>query len=215
MLKEELNNALSQKGERVATRFLKKHPEIVVYTFNWTAGHCQYVLNEFMLGSRYKVDFVVLLAYSGKWEVNFIELENTDDNIITKDGKPSQRLNSAISQIHDWNEYIIQNKASVQRDLSKACMEKDLLKWVSSEFQPSNNSGNKLSDPETFITFKYHVIIGRRFNIADKQRRKMNQYSMDIAQIGSYDRFLDVAGNYDRHHANPNESVLLTETRGF
>lgn len=214
MLKEGLHVSLEKSGEREATRFLKEHPEVVVYTFNWTAGHAQYVLNEFMLGAKYKADFVVLLAYSGCWEVNWIELENTDDKIITKEGKPSQRLNSAISQIHDWKDYIDLNRASIHRDLADWCVKKDLLKWMPAEFVPSNNTGNLLRDPGTTILHKYHIIIGRRKNIDDRIRAKMNQYSRDTCKIGSYDRFLDVAENYDRMRNNPDQNVRLTETRG-
>jgi len=213
MLEKELLIALDQDGERKATRFLKEHPEILTYSFNWTAGHSMYVLNEFPIGSRYRTDFVVLLSYSGTWEINFIELENTDDMVITKAGKPSQRLNSAISQINDWQEYVERNRPTIQKDLSDWCMKKDLLKWSGGEEPPSNFSGNELKDPDSFLSIKYHIVIGRRKNITQEVRRKMNQCTrIDGLSVHSFDRFVDIARNFDKHYASPEASVLLTET---
>lgn len=213
MLEKELLTALDNKGERVATKFLKEHPEILTYSFNWTAGHSMYVLNEFPISSRYRTDFVVLLSYSGTWEINFIELENTDDMVITQAGKPSQRFNSAISQINDWHEYIERNRQSIQKDLSDWCMKKDLLKWSCNDKPPTNFSGNELKDPDSFLIIKYHIVIGRRQNITKEIRRKMNQYTrMADLSIHTFDRFVDIAKNFDKHHASPEASVCLTET---
>lgn len=213
MLRKDLELALSTKGERAATKFLKEHPEVVVYKFCMSGGHSKYVLNEFPLGSRYRADFVIPFSYSGVWEVHFVELENTDDTVITKEGKPSQRLNSAISQINDWSDYIERNRVSVQKDLSDWCMKKDLLKWHQNEHPPSNLTSDYLHDPETYVDFRFHIIIGRRDNISKEKRRKMNQYSRNtIIKVGTYDCFIDIATNYDRHYRNPEESVILTET---
>jgi hypothetical protein len=155
MLKENLLKALSKKGEREATKFLKANPQIVLWSFCWTGGHSKYVLNEFPLGSKYRADFVVLLSYSFGWEITFIELENTDDIVVTKAGRPSKRLNSAISQIHDWNDYIKNNRASVQKDLSDWCMKKDLLGWHTKDGLPSNYTADYLHDPNIHIKLRY------------------------------------------------------------
>ena len=214
MLKKNLEIAFSTSGERAAAKFLKDNAKIVLYTISWTSGHSKYVLSEFMLGSRYKADLVVLVSYSGAWDVHFIELENTDDKIITKEGKPSARLNSALSQVHDWEEYIELNQSSVKRDLAEACKKRDLLGWSCKDSEPSNFSGNLLRDPQTAVRFQYHIIIGRRDKIDETTRRKMNQYSKGIAKIGSFDRFLDVAENFDIHEKDKSKSILLTEKRG-
>lgn len=214
MLEDGAMVAFQADGERNATAFLKAHPEIVAWRFCWTGGHSQFVFNEFPFGSRYRSDFVVLLSYSGLWEVNLIELKNTDDSIITKDGRPTKKLNSAISQIGDWKEYIERNGAQVQSDLSHWCIEKDLLGNYPCDKPPSNQSGNRLNDPDTYIKWQYHIIIGRRKTVTDKVRRKMNQYMRNSGiEIGTYDKFVDIAANYDRLSLNPNSSVNLREWR--
>lgn len=214
MLKDELEAALSHRGERGATAFLKLHPEIVVWGFCRTGGHSKYVLNEFPLGASHRADFVIPFSYSGAWTVNFVELEPVDDSVITKSGRPSARLNSAISQVNDWWEFIQRNRALVQRDLSDWCMKRDLLRWHADDHRPCNYTSDYLHDPETHVSFAFHIIIGRRARVTRDQRRKMNQLrGSGRIDVGTYDRFVDIAENYDRSHANPQASVRLTETR--
>ena len=56
----------SGKGEREVCAFLAKYPEIIRWAFCRTGGHGTWVLKEYPLGSRYKVDYVVITCYSGK-----------------------------------------------------------------------------------------------------------------------------------------------------
>ena len=204
-----LDTGASESAVRI---YLTTNPLIALWSFAWTGGHSEYVLGEFQIGSRYRADLVVPFSYSGQWEVHFVELEPVDDVAITKDDKPSQRLNSAISQIADWADYIEHNRAQVQSDLSNWCVKHDNLKLYK-DGEPCNYTGDYLKDPESFIRFKYHIIIGRRARIDKEKRRKMNQYSKrtDI-RIATYDRFLDVARNLDQFTLHPDKSVLLTES---
>lgn len=58
----EMISALDFPGERIATKFLKAHPELVVWSFCRIGGHSKYVLNEFPIGNRFRADFVVPLG---------------------------------------------------------------------------------------------------------------------------------------------------------
>lgn len=214
MLEKQLLAALSGSGERGAMRFLSRHPEVLLWGFCRTGGHSKYVLKEFPFGSRFRADFVIPFSYSGVWEVHFIELEPVGDRIITKKGTPSVRLNSAIAQLNDWREYTERNRISIQQDLSQWCRKRDLLKWDTHDHDPCNYTGDYLRDPEIYIQFRFHIIIGRRAVATREIRRKMNQYCSDgYISIGTYDRFVDIAANYDRHRANPSESVYLPGTQ--
>ncbi|MFV2015894.1 MAG: Shedu anti-phage system protein SduA domain-containing protein [Candidatus Heimdallarchaeota archaeon] len=176
MLKEEILKVLAENSEREITKFLKTHPEIVVWGFCRTGGNSKYVLNEFPLGSKYRADFVIPFGYSGAWEVHFIELKSPSDSIFTKNGRPSKSFNSAISRINDWRDFIERNRSIVQQDLSDWCIKSDLLNWHMREFPLSNGTSDYLHDINTFILFRYHIIIGRRKNITKDDRRRMNQY---------------------------------------
>lgn len=193
--------------------FLAAHPEIVYWGFARTCGHASYVLKEFPFGSNFRADFVVLHAYSGAWEVHFVELEPPKDKIITKKGVASARLNQAVSQIGDWRQFVENNKALVQKDLADWCIKKDLLGWFRDKCDPSNYTNDFLKDPGTFVWWHYHIVIGRRQTASGDIRRKMNQMGYTgYAEIKTFDRFIDIAGNFDRHHENPDLPVRLTET---
>jgi len=215
MLREELSRIIeSTTGERGISRFLAEHPEIVRWAFCQVGGHSTYVVKEFPFGSRYLADFVVPQSSSGHWEIHMIELEPPDDRVINKNGTPSHRFNKAISQIHDWASFIEENPYLFRKDLSDWCMKRDLLGSHIGKRPPCNFTGNYLRDPDTHIWFYYHIVIGRRDRITKEQRRKMNQFSRgsDHLRVCTYGRFLDIARNLDKHEANPDEPVRLTDT---
>jgi hypothetical protein len=212
MLQTEIQKIIDEKrGEREIASFLSKNPNIIRWAVCKTGGHSTYVIKEFPLGSNYKVDFIVPMSYSGVWEINLIELEPHDDMVITKDGLPSNRLNKAISQIHDWKEYIEKNPLQFRNDLSKWCMKKDLLGYFNDKEAPCNNTGHFLNSPDTFIRYRYYIIIGNRGIINNEKRRKVNQISTDI-EIFTYGRLVDIAANCDKSSENPLQSVNIRES---
>ena len=215
MLKKSLLQLLnSAKGEMAAAAFLKKNPNVVRWAFSGKGGHSTFVLADFPFGARFRADFVVILSYSGAWEVHFVELEPVSDIVITKDGKASKRFNGAISQIGDWREFIERNPGLVRKDLSDWCRKKDLL-GESDGSRPINFSGNLLGDPETFIDFGFHVVIGRRGRVMGEKRRKMNQYRHGFFHVCTYDTFVDIAGNLEKASSKNVQRVDLTETHDF
>ena len=186
-LYDELREIVDGVGERPLLAFLKKNPFVLRQSMYSGWGHEDYVLHEFSFGGKYQADFVVLMSYSGGWEVNFIEIEPVDDQVYTKQLKASARLNGAFTQLNDWRDFVRLNRAQVQRDLADRCKEKDLLKF------PGNASGNLLRAPETFVRFRYHIFIGRRERVKGDKRKKMNQCMIadDSLSIRTVDGFLD------------------------
>ncbi len=214
ILSEKLQTIIdSSQGERDVALFLSKHPNILRWAVCTTGGHCTYVIKEFPFGSKYKADYVVVTCYSGAWEVHIIELEPSDDSVITKAGVPSQRLNGAIAQLNDWKEYIEQYSAHFRKDLSDWCIKKDLLGDCKSVRIPVNGTGHYLKAPDTFIYMNYYIIIGNRNIVDDEKRRRINQINnADYrTKIFTYNRLVDVARNFDRYH-NGEVGVLLTQT---
>jgi hypothetical protein len=141
-----------------------------------------------------------------------IELEPPNDKVINKDGTPSRRFNKAISQINDWASYIERNPRQIREDLSDWCMKHDLLGLHSNDHPPCNYTGDYLHDKET-IWYYYHIVIGRREHITKEQRMKMNQLLRGIYfRVCTYGRLLDIAMNFDKRIANPNERVCMTDT---
>lgn len=182
----------SQSGERGALEFFTNRPQTLYWTFCRAGGHCRFLFKEFPLGSRYKVDFVILNSYSGAWEVMFIELEPVDDQVFTKQGVPSKRLAGAIKQVDDWAEYFDVNKSQVRSDLVLWAQSKDILKYDTREFI-CNMSGDYLCDPETYLKESFHIVIGRRDNISrPSHKRKATYTTKHGIEIVSYDRITEL-----------------------
>jgi hypothetical protein len=213
LLKPKLARVLAaDAGERKACQFIKANPEVLLWAFCTRGGHSLYVLPEFPFGSNYRADFVIPFSYSGAWEVHLVELEPPSDLIFTKSGRPTKRLNGAISQIGDWKTFIQQNHVLIRKDLSDWCMKKDVL-GLSSMSPPSNHTGDFLNDPQSYVEFHYHIVIGRRGRVTQEIRRKMNQYRYDARiEICTYDRLLDIAANLDDAKKNPRKTVDLART---
>lgn len=215
-MEKELKEILSESnGERDVCAFLAKHPELIRWLVCRMGGHTNYVIKEFPLGSKYRVDFVVATSYSGAWEIHLIELEPVNDMVITKAEIPSNRLNKAISQTHEWADYIKINLASFQNDLSDWCIKKDLLKLHTTLETPTNYTGNRLNDPNTHISFHYHIVIGRRCNIDDAKRKRMQQMSTYPLKIVTYDGFVDLAKNIDLSNSDKKLSVFIRDSEEF
>jgi hypothetical protein len=207
-LKEILSNS---KGEGDISAFLTKHPELIRWAVCRTGGHCTYVIKQFSFGSKYKADFVVAFSYSGAWDVHFIELEPPQDKVITKAGLPSNRLNKAISQVHEWKNFIKTEPLSYRSDLSDWCVKKDLLGIHKGE-NPSNYTGNRLKDRDTHIWEHYHIIIGRRADLSQEARDRMNYNSSLELKIFTHDRLVDIAEKIEFANNNPDISTRITES---
>lgn len=213
MYKKEILKVLDKNSEREIAKFLKLNPKILLWGFCRTGGNAKYIVTEFPLGRKYRADFVIPFGYSGAWRVHFIEFKSPSDEVFTRQGRPTKSFSQAISQIYDWKDIIDKRRREVQEDLADMCMKSDLLNFDSHDFPITNGTGQHLHDINTAIFFNFHIIIGRRENITKEIRKKMNQYinSTDI-EIGTYDRFVDIANNFDAYYANPNNSVYLPVT---
>lgn len=141
--------------ERGVVAYLRSNPWILFWTLCNRSGHDRYLSWEFPLDSQYKVAAVILNSYSGFWEAFFIEFEPVGDMIYTKGRTPSKRLAGGLLQVQDWQTHIAQNPNQVREDLVRWA-KKDQLGHSSRE-DPSNYSGDRLSDPATHIRFKYCV----------------------------------------------------------
>ena len=201
-----------KKGERDVTQFLAENPQILRWAVCRTGGHCTCVVKEFPFGSSFRADFVVVTSYSNNWEVHLIELEPINDRAITKAGVPSQRLNKAISQIHDWRHHILHYPVEFRRDLSTWCVKRDLLGMYENYGRPCNDTGDYLDHPATHIKLFFHIFISHRGLIDGERRKKMNQYSSSMIELSihTYSRLLDIASNHDKSKLTG--SACLTDT---
>jgi Domain of unknown function (DUF4263) len=191
--------ALGQSnGERSIARYLKRNPYLVLSAFGEFGNHGNYLLAEFGLGKAFHADFVILQGYSGGWRVDLVELEPVIDPLFNKDRTPTKRLRIAQKQIADWRDYERSNGTSLRRQLADATKDGDLIKRCSDLGDPCTMSGQRLRDPDSFVDYRYHIVIGRRHLLSkDAQRLRCRSFRDDSIDIATYDRIVDVAAEFD------------------
>ena len=184
------------RGERTIVEYFKRYPWPLYWTLCPASGHARYMFFEFPLGSQYKCDVVILNAYSGAWEAFFIELESVDDTLFTKQRRtPTRTLATAMRQVDDWREYGSRNLDYLRSELVRWAKMRDQLNY-SDGGEPSNFSGDLLSNPGTTILMKYLIIAGRSSRMTTEQRGLVGRLtSGHECQVVTYDRILHLARN--------------------
>ncbi len=197
----------STSGERAIHRYLKCHPEPILYVFDrgWQFELC---ISEFEFANDFRADFAVLGAHSGACFVYFVELESPSARLYLKDGTPSKALRIALRQTRDWQEWIRRDPDGLRKCLRKAIR----LRVNSGKVLVPDDATKayaRLSAPETFIEAHFCIVIARRDRLAlDEQRRRATEplHSGGV-QIATYDRLLDAARLLDargrQHHSRP------------
>lgn len=186
----------ASKGERKITQYLKQNPALIYWAFCRTGGHVNYVFSDFTVGNQFEADFVVLHTYSSTFEAHFIELESVRDPVFNKARTPSKRLATATRQIDDWKEYISKNEWPLRQDLVRWCKTRDILNVPTPDRDPANYAKELLVDPSTMLYVHYYIIIGMREDLTAEKRDLKDRYRKHHGiDVGSYDRFLDIASS--------------------
>jgi hypothetical protein len=59
-------------------------------------------------------------------------------------------------------------------------------------------SGQRLRDPESYVSYNYHILIGRRANLSkEAQQLRSRSRHDDGIDIATYDRIVEVAAELD------------------
>ena len=185
-------------GEREVHHALEWYPWVVMEVVTNDQG---FVVSQFSIGDQYKADFVVASAFSGGWEIHFIELEPPSLSPFNKKGNLSSRLVHAAGQIRCWKEFESRHdkRPALVSQLRDAIVKKDLT-WHDGR-EPTDSSGQNIMWPESMLLMEYHVIMGRRSHLsAELVRRKAGLIKTDGYELITYDRLLEL---FEKQQKNP------------
>jgi hypothetical protein len=91
----------------------------------------------------------------------------------------------------------------VRRDLVRLVKRSDRLGY-SLRKDPSNYSGDRLADPESYLRFEFKVVIGRSSRMSAKERALMGRiHGRHSVEVVSYDRLLQLARARYSESSNP------------
>lgn len=187
-----LEIAISSSREEDVQRFLTSHPWILTDTFatRSLSGMVTECIPKFRLGTEYVTDFVLVTGTSYHYDIVLIELEPPTERPFTKDGKFASRLNGALTQLDDWQDWTRENEPYFRRSLAKAMSDSygaDQIGGVS-----YNLTAGRSRREHVFISSK--VLVGRRGMLSWRDnRRRATVYgrSNRTLEIVPYDRLLD------------------------
>jgi hypothetical protein len=119
--------------------------------------HDAYIFPEFMLGTSYRVDYLVIGRSSGEHEYIFIELENSIGRITRKNGDFGDVIKKGLSQVCDWDGWIDANYQNLSESFNSM---KNPQKSLPDEFYELDKS-----------RIHYAVVAGRRTHYTEKTYR--------------------------------------------
>ena len=145
-------------------------------------------------------DFVIFSFSQGGARMFLIEIERPNDKLFTKKLTPAAKLQTALGQIHDWDEWIKNNKQTFLNTSLRILKETpqypkktkngSFTYWTKHQIEAlwQGFGGND------YCTFQYLVIIGRWSKLSEKEKKRLmylNQtYENQNIRIRTYDNFI-------------------------
>jgi hypothetical protein len=182
-------------GERPIVRWLKKDPEnaLILSRMFSTASFGNKIITEFNFGTHFKADFVLFAPFSGGFNIHLVEIEPPNEPLYTKKGTLGARLSQALKQVQDWKIFVDANRSSVINELDKVSKKNELIQGRPGS-EILDNAGLPLYHPKAWLTWQYHIVIGRRAGLSDDDmRRKASSQDNLKVDIVTFDRLLDYA----------------------
>lgn len=167
-------------------RFFEDNPKFLVQVL--AGGHGRYQLSKKRLGAEYVPDFLIAEGSSIGIEWYAVELESPRPKVHRADGNPASSLNTAIAQIHDWRQWLMNNL-----DYARRARDQDGLGLIGIDCRVPGIIiiGRRHQCPERFNNFRHQM----------KDRENI--------LIHSYDWLIDIArenrsGSVDFELQHPN-----------
>ena len=159
--------------------FLIQRPGFLMGLFGMNDAGDLALIAKPKIGTKYVADFAIVQVSQGGAGVRLIEIETAHEPILTSALSPARRLQSALTQIDSWREWLGANKLTFCRDLIDRVCGLVLYDGVQ-----TSNSGYRFGDQtrlrqmwESFggaadPVVQYAVILGRwgLLNLEEKKR---------------------------------------------
>lgn len=134
--------------------------------------HEAYIAPEQMLGSKYRVDYMLLGRNSLGHQIIFVEFEDVNvDYKIKSSNTESESVRKGLTQIKDWRRWMDANRLYFMRSCGLVDISRNIPSWG----------------------INYCLVVGRRNRMDDIANQMRGQSQQDISglRIVSYDRLVD------------------------
>lgn len=160
--------------------FLSQHPGFLMGLFGTKDAGDLALVAKPRIGSRYIADFGILQVFQGGATIFLIEIETSHEPLFNQQLGPARRLQSAITQVEEWREWINPNKLTFSRDMIHQAKQCDLY-----EKSKSSLKGYRFCDPQTLDglwanfggytdpNIHYAIVVGRWSQLSGEERVRL------------------------------------------
>lgn len=152
------------------------------------------------IGNFNFADYAIFSVSQGGCHVWLIEIERPSDKLFTKKLTPANKLQTALGQIHDWNESLKSNRSTFFNSAFKLL--KEAPKYPKSKENGSfiYCAKNKIDEiwngfgGNDYCTFHYVITLGRWSQLTQREKQRLAYYNQmyhnENITIRTYDNFI-------------------------
>jgi hypothetical protein len=184
-------------AEEDIQQLLTERPQLLLGAFGYAQNSDLAFLTKPTVGTLFRADFAILSYDQGGCDIDLIEIERASAPLFTGKDTPAQRLQSAMGQVRDWDEWIRRNQNTFVRDVIDYCKTLPIYPRHHSNgsflfVEPSNLE-------EVFRGFsgfdhpsiRYTIILGRWSQLSEEHRKRLvylNRHDGALHQIRTFDQ---------------------------
>ena len=199
-LKDVAQLILDDKSEESFQQFFVDHPHFLFRSLPGSGDTTLGLIAKPPIGNFYNADFAIFTVGQGCCSISLIELERPSDNLFTNKLTPAKKLQTAIGQVDDWNEWLTNNQKSFINTglelLKKAPVYPSKAHNGSFKTHSNKNIDNTWNAFGGYDTcyISNLIIIGRWGKLTEKERKRLlfynKKYRSTNFQIRTYDQLI-------------------------
>lgn len=189
------------KSEESFQVFLSKHSHFLFRLAPSTEESVLGMLTKLPISNFNFSDFAIFTVSQGGCKLTLIEIERPNDKLFTKKLTPASKLQTAIGQIHDWDEWLknnfstFLNTAFRKLDECEPYSEKKKItgSFINGTIKEIKNVWQGFGGNEG-CRLEYLIIIGRWSKLTEREKKRLlylNQATNGVnLRIRTYDNFI-------------------------
>ena len=188
------------KSEESFQAFLSKNPHFLFRLAPSTDDTNLGILAKPPISNFNFADYAIFSVSQGGCRIFLVEIERPGDNLFTKKLTPANKLQTALGQIHDWNEWLKNNKQTFFNTMFKLLKEapkfpkkKDNGSFIYCSKQQLEKTWQGFGGNE-YCTFQYLIVLGRWSKLTEREKNRLvyynQQYEGQNIKIRTYDNFI-------------------------
>ena len=183
-LREFASVLLYSSKEEELQNFFESNPFFLFHSLFNLGADVKAVMSKPTIGGKYYADFGLIGISQGGCQITLIELEPANVNLFTQQGTPAKRLQQAIGQVDDWQQWIRKYKVTFAEELlesAKGLPQFEAKKSFNKGWKFCNSAGLDASwrgfGGSEYARVHYFIVIGRWSKLLEKHKKRLLHYN--------------------------------------